>query len=46
MKNGRQQQNIRSSNTEPYLRLIIEVSNEELLKERMETHKGIIKTFK
>ncbi len=38
--------NIRPSNTEPYLRLIVEASNEDLLKERVETIKGIIQTFK
>ena len=37
--------NIRPSNTEPYLRLIVEASNEILLKEKVEEIKGIIEDF-
>lgn len=37
--------NIRPSNTEPYLRLIVEASGKELLYEKTETVKGILAKF-
>ncbi len=37
--------NIRMSNTEPYLRLVVEAKNEELLKEKVDTISGIINAF-
>lgn len=38
--------NIRMSNTEPYLRLVVEAKTSELLKEKVEEISSIIKTFK
>jgi phosphomannomutase len=38
--------NVRPSNTEPYLRLLAEATNEELLKTKLDKIKSIIKKFK
>lgn len=38
--------NIRMSNTEPYLRLVVEAKTEELLKKKLEEISAIIKSFK
>jgi len=38
--------NIRPSNTEPYLRLLVEATNKELLDEKVNQIKGIIEEFK
>jgi phosphomannomutase len=38
--------NVRPSNTEPYLRLLAEAENEDLLKEKVEKIKSIINQFK
>jgi len=37
--------NIRPSNTEPYLRLIVEASDEALLAQKTEKIKGVLKLF-
>jgi phosphomannomutase len=38
--------NVRPSNTEPYLRLLAEADNEEILKEKLKEIKTILKKFK
>ena len=38
--------NVRPSNTEPYLRLLAEADNEEILKARIKDIKTILKKFK
>ena len=38
--------NVRPSNTEPYLRLLVEADNKEILKERIKDIKMILKKFK
>ncbi|MCD4832563.1 MAG: phosphomannomutase/phosphoglucomutase [Bacteroidales bacterium] len=38
--------NVRPSNTEPYLRLLVEADNKEILKERIKDIKTILKKFK
>jgi phosphomannomutase len=38
--------NVRPSNTEPYLRLLVEADNEEILKEKLKDIKTILKKFK
>jgi phosphomannomutase len=38
--------NVRPSNTEPYLRLLVEADNEKILKEKVAEIKTILKKFK
>jgi len=38
--------NVRPSNTEPYLRLLVEANNEKILKEKVAEIKTILKKFK
>jgi len=37
--------NIRPSNTEPYLRLLVEATSQEILQEKVKTIESIIKSF-
>ena len=38
--------NIRPSNTEPYIRFVVEANDHELMKEKVETIKNILYKFK